>query len=395
MRLQITENRFGFKPEQLFCIGKRDNNPERSFLFISKLLGKHISTDPEIVKATGYLLSSLKYGFPNKSFVECITAGGVPDYTMRTSDVGVLVIGFCETATALGMSVASSIKGAYYQTTTREKIVGHKHLLSFEEAHSHASTHSMYNDRRQLSDFEKIILVDDEITTGNSILHLIAEIIKQCDVKDFSIMTILDWRGDEDCFRFESFAQTNNLNIEVYSIMAGNIQDMNPELMKNDCVNEVKEITTSFNLNIFNRISLQLQDLGQVSCLKDSGILGISTTEIESIEKRAAEVAVEILRLIGKKGKYLVLGHGENIYIPSRIASCLKSNGCEILFRTTSRTPIYCDGEIILDAETFTSHGDIYHFYNKREAEMFDAVILIADYPFQHKLCNNLMIFNA
>ena len=395
MRFQITANNFCFRPEQLFCIGKRDNNPKRGFLFISKLLGKHISIDPEVVKATGYLLSSLKYGFPNQSFIECIKVGGIPDYTIRTSDEDVLVIGFCETATALGMSVASSIKGAYYQTTTREKIIGHKHLLSFEEAHSHASTHSMYNDCKRLSDFKKIVLVDDEITTGNSMLHLIAEIIKQSDVRDFSIMTILDWRGKDDRLRFEAFAQANNLNIEVYSIMAGNLQDTNIELLKNDFVNDVKETTTSIDLNIFNRISLQLQDLVNVSCVKDSGMLGICTTDIEGIENRAAETATAILKLIGKKGRYLVLGHGENIYIPSRVAACLKSYGCDILFRTTSRTPIYCDGEIILDAEKFSSHGDVYHFYNRREAEMFDVVILIADYPFQHKLCDNLMIFNA
>lgn len=395
MRFLINKDSFGFKPELLFCIGKRDNNPKRGFLFISKLLGKHISVDPEIVKATGYLLSSLMYGFPNQTFVDCIKMGGFPDYKSRAVDKDVLVIGFCETATALGMAVASSITGSYYQTTTREKIIGHKHLLSFEESHSHASTHSMYNDSKKLNDFKKIILVDDEITTGNSMMHLIEEIIKQCDVRDFSIMTILDWRGSDDQSRFEAFAKKNNLNIEVYSIMSGVIQCVDSELFKNDIVNEVKEKSTSIDLNVFNRISLELQDFGHVSCVENSGMLGIEAAEIENIEKCAEKASSEILKTIGKKGRYLVLGHGENIYIPSRVASYLKSSGCEVLFRTTSRTPIYCDGEIILDAEKFSSHGDIYHFYNRMEAETFDAVILIADYPFEHKLCDNLIIFNA
>ena len=34
----------------------------------------------------------------------------------------VLVIGFCETATGLGMAVASAIENCIYQTTTREPI---------------------------------------------------------------------------------------------------------------------------------------------------------------------------------------------------------------------------------------------------------------------------------
>ena len=155
MKYIINENKFDFLPDQLFCIGCRDNNPKRSFLFISKLLGKHISTSPELVKATGYLLSSLKYGFDNKTFIDCIKGKGSPDYNQRTEDKDILVIGFCETATALGMSVASSIRGSYYQATTREKLVGINQLLSFEESHSHASTHCMFNNERSLDDLIK------------------------------------------------------------------------------------------------------------------------------------------------------------------------------------------------------------------------------------------------
>ena len=68
----IRKNNYNFSEEQLFVVGKRDNNKKRSFLFISKLLGKHLAVKPEVVKATGFLLSSLKYNFNNVSFVDCI-----------------------------------------------------------------------------------------------------------------------------------------------------------------------------------------------------------------------------------------------------------------------------------------------------------------------------------
>ena len=56
----IRKNNYNFSEEQLFVVGKRDNNKKRSFLFISKLLGKHLAVKPEVVKATGFLLSSGK-----------------------------------------------------------------------------------------------------------------------------------------------------------------------------------------------------------------------------------------------------------------------------------------------------------------------------------------------
>ena len=46
----IRKNNYNFSEEQLFVVGKRDNNKKRSFLFISKLLGKHLAVKPEVSK---------------------------------------------------------------------------------------------------------------------------------------------------------------------------------------------------------------------------------------------------------------------------------------------------------------------------------------------------------
>ena len=61
MKFEVKNNRFNFDVTDLIEVGKRTNNSKRNFLFISKLLGKHIIVKPNIIKAAGILLASLKY----------------------------------------------------------------------------------------------------------------------------------------------------------------------------------------------------------------------------------------------------------------------------------------------------------------------------------------------
>ncbi|MFQ7118904.1 MAG: phosphoribosyltransferase domain-containing protein [Intestinibacter sp.] len=47
-------------------------------------------------------------------------------------------------------------------------------MTTFLEEHSHATNHNLYyEDLKYLKDKEEIILVDDEITTGNTCINLI------------------------------------------------------------------------------------------------------------------------------------------------------------------------------------------------------------------------------
>ena len=57
MKINIRENIYGLDIEDLISVGYRVNNDKRNFLFISKLLGKHIEVKPDICKATGFLLA--------------------------------------------------------------------------------------------------------------------------------------------------------------------------------------------------------------------------------------------------------------------------------------------------------------------------------------------------
>lgn len=391
----ITKNLYNFNQDDIFLVGKRANNPKRSFLFISKLLGKHLAVNPDVVKATGFLLSSLKYKFENTSFVECIKNGAIPDYSNKAKD-NVLVVGFCETATGLGYAVASSIEGCTYQTTTREPISGIPKLLSFEEEHSHATTHNMFSNNVNFNDFEEIILVDDEISTGNSLLNLISAIKEKSNIKIFNVMTILDWRKPEQREKFSEFEQGHNIKINVFSLIEGVLDEYPTGVIY---TNEEEKINTKCvpllgNLDCLSRFVAKTT-YGKESYFKNSGRFGVTYENILKTEEECEKAAEKIIRRQGTLNNILILGHGENIYIPSRIATYIKQKtGCNVEFRTTSLSPIYCDGTVIKDETLFLDRGNLYHFYNKQDAEKYDKVILLTETPLNVKLCENIVIYD-
>lgn len=390
----IVDNKYDISPDLLFGLGKRDGNTKRSFLFLSKLLGKHLAVNPDVVKATGFLLSSLKYGFDNRAYISCIKENIRPTYDQYAQYENVLVIGFCETATALGMSVAASIPGAHYICTTREPLSEMRQLLNFQEPHSHASTHCLYSDTLILDDFKEMVLVDDEITTGRSLINLIREIVNQSCVKVFSVMTILDWRNEEMREMFETVKRELGIEIKVYSLLSGCIQNEDHTEYKNTPFVEVTKPANALSLQIFPRMDIRTADDKITSYVQHLGRWGISYDEIQQIEELAYTTAQSIKPQIQGCRSLLVLGHGENIYIPSRVAAYLQEMGFDVQFKTTSRTPIYCDQIYIHEGLVFDDRGTKYHFYNKTEAETLDRVIMLADTPFQLKICENIIVFN-
>ncbi|MFQ9925355.1 MAG: phosphoribosyltransferase domain-containing protein [Anaerobutyricum soehngenii] len=149
-----------------------------------------------------------------------------------SEDKKTLVIGFAETATGLGMSLATSIRNCTYVTTTREHILDKNTVFTFEEEHSHATTNKLY-----FSDFDKfnqVFLVDDEITTGKSMLNIITAIKNVSNINDFSIFSLLDWRNKENKKQYEELQEKLNISIHNYSLIAGTICEETKETLPKD-----------------------------------------------------------------------------------------------------------------------------------------------------------------
>lgn len=401
MQINIKENIYGLNLDDLMIKGYRANNPKRNFLFISTVLGKHIELKPDVCRLAGYLLAS-RLSDDSELTKNIVKAFKESDYK-NINDLfknffrckeDILVLGFAETATGLGMSVASSIEDSYYLTTTREEITEIESLLKFEEEHSHATTHKCFLlDKERLLKAERIVLVDDEITTGKSMLNIIKELKRVTNIKNYTILSILDWRNKEYLDLYDSFIEEEDIDLEVLSLISGEIkiEDTTTFYDKEEKFLEGKIKLT--NLNSLDRIELKTSH-GLESYIKDSGRFGVEFKDIRSLEEKCKDIARDIEKELGALKKTLVLGHGENIYIPSRIAAYL--NG-EVYFKTTTRSPIYaCKEEFypIKEKHIFYDNDIKYYFYNKDKIERnYDRVILLTENDLNIKLTKNISIF--
>lgn len=402
INLNIKENRFGLELNDILGVAKRDNNPKRNFLFVTNLLGKCLIANADVCRGTGYLMADLV--METKSFNNEILVSGIKenksslalkeelDKCIDTKE-NVFVMGFAETATGLGMSVASAIKNSYYVTTSREEIKDVKSIFDFEEEHSHATTHKCYlKDLDKLRNADRVILVDDEITTGKTCLNLIRELKKITKATKFAVLTIFDWRNDEYYDLYDEFRAETGLDVKAYSVIAGNLSDItNETFLENDNIKsfditEIKEIN-GFKHSIYSAKNRKIQYIDKC------GLFGVSYDEIRDIEAKCKDIANKI-KIKENSKKIAILGHGENIYIPSRIASYLSD---DVNFQTTTRSPLITENKEaypIKDRVKFIEDDVTYYLYNTKEMEHnFDKTIMLTDKDIELKLLDNIEIY--
>ena len=157
--LEVNINRSEVQYEDLFSFAERQN-PKRSFLFVSKVLGKHIPVSPKKMKNIYQKLAN--------------------DINPKKKE-GVLFIGMAETALGLAAGVykevAKKLKDPLLLATTRHKLNAEL-LCEFSEDHSHATEHRIYYAEHskgllQHTQFSTIVLIDDEATTGKTFNNLL------------------------------------------------------------------------------------------------------------------------------------------------------------------------------------------------------------------------------
>ena len=132
-------------------------NPRRGFLFVSRVLGKHIPVSPAVAAQT--------YG----QLAAALPALDAPHF-----------IGLAETATALGEGVYRAWRSqhpgqaATFQHTTRYH-TGRSPLLRFDEPHSHAPAHLLSDPGPAARAATDLVLIDDELSTGTTLENLARE----------------------------------------------------------------------------------------------------------------------------------------------------------------------------------------------------------------------------
>lgn len=402
IKLDIKNNQFGLDLNEILGVAKRDNNPKRNFLFVTNLLGKCLIANPDVCRGTGYLMADLvmkSNSFNNEVLINAIKKNKSSIKLKKEldkyidTDENIFVMGFAETATGLGMSVASAIKNSYYVTTSREEINDVKSIFDFEEEHSHATTHKCYlKDLERLKNADRVVLVDDEITTGKTCLNLIRELKKITKASKFSVLTIFDWRNEEYYDLYKDFIDETGLDVTAYSLIAGSISDVTKDVFNENDNFNIFEVLEVEEMNGFKH-SIHSTINGDIKYIDNSGLFGISFDEIRALESRCKDIAMNISdRENGKK--IAIVGHGENIYIPSRIASYLSN---DVNFQTTTRSPLITENineYPIKDRIKFVNEDVTYYLYNTKEMERnFDKTIMLTDKDISFKLLENIKIY--
>lgn len=284
-------------------------NPKRAFLFVSKVLGRHIPVSPTVIRHAFTDLAKL-----------------VPDNLPQP----MLVIGMAETAVGLGAGVHQVLQQRYpdalYVTTTRHPVEGAPLLARFLEEHSHAQDQLLYGSpdpqlQQRILASQSIILVDDEASTGKTFVNLI-QALQDAGLNQISHMvtaTLADW---------SSGIHIANLDCQSVALMTGQWQWQDVENPPQITMPKVDTIA-----------------FGEFAALSEPtwGRLPIQDT------------TASIRLKVEPEQRILVLGSGEYVWSSFLLAEYLQQQGAEVKFSAITRSPIAV-GHAIQSALAFSDN---------------------------------------
>jgi len=161
----------------LLAVGERASGT-RSFLLVSKVLGKHIPVPAATCRLAGTALALRLAGDPRAQAARAAlrdveAAARLLEDVAASPPAGfrdATVIGFAETATGLGHQVAEALDAAWLQNTSRHPDCAGQ--VAFDESHSHARDQWLRHLPEDLPD-GPLVIVDDELSTGATAAKLI------------------------------------------------------------------------------------------------------------------------------------------------------------------------------------------------------------------------------
>ena len=332
--IDVKSNKSPFDLNDLIHICKRRNNNKREYLFVNRYQGKHVPENPY------YIINLLD------SFCAEVKAHLNPKEK-------ILVVGFAETATGIAeyltyqLSLDKTFKNtvAYHLQTSRENYSDVPKLFTFDEEHSHAVNQYLYCNR-YLPNYDRVLFIEDEITTGNTILNFINEFKKINEKCMYSVASILNWQNPSCVEKFVSN------NIDRIFLVEGEIKSDLPTLNLNVDNGPVDYFTMDYNCKV-------------PSSLVTSSIVPNSRKGVESnsfkvyTDKAIDKIVIGLCSHIEQNDSVMVIGTEEFMYYPLMIARDLQlSLGCDVKYRATTRSPISSsmeDGYILKDSITLPS----------------------------------------
>ncbi|MFZ4189598.1 phosphoribosyltransferase [Streptomyces pseudogriseolus] len=359
-------------------------NPKRAHLLVSNVLGKHVPQTPSVVYGHG-----VELGRRVRELLGDTAAGRA------------VVLGYAETATGLGHSVADGLGAAPYLHSTRRPVPGVATAGGFEESHSHATSHLLLpEDPSLLAGDGPLVLVDDEFSTGNTVLNTVRDLHARYPRQRYVVVALVDMRSPADAGRLEGFAREIGARIDLVTTASGTVRLPEGVLEKGQALvaeHETAATTSSGARGTARQAPTGPQPLGNVTRvdlrwparLPDGGRHGFTPNHRTRLEAALPAMAGRIAAALPATAhRVLVLGFEELMYAPLRLAAELERTiPAEVRFSTTTRSPVLAvddPGYAIRTRLAFPANDDPAdgpgerYAYNVAGAG-FDAVVAVVD----------------
>ncbi|MFH8724451.1 phosphoribosyltransferase [Streptomyces termitum] len=357
-------------------------NPKRAHLLVSSVLGKHVPQHPSVVYGSG-----LGLGLRVRELLGAEEAARA------------VVLGYAETATALGHAVADGIGTAPYLHSTRRPVPGATTAGGFEESHSHATSHLLLpEDPELLSGEGPLVLVDDEFSTGNTVLNTLRALHARHPRERYVVVALVDMRGPADRDRLTAFAAELGARVDLVTLAAGTVLLPDGVLEKGQALvarHEAEPAPAAPRRTPAPRPAPRPVRIGLdwPAGVPDGGRHGFTPEHRARLEAALPAMTGTLTRALADgpaadgSPRVLVLGFEELMYAPLRIAGALEDAGLDVRYSTTTRSPVLAvddPGYAIRTRLVFPAHDDPADGPGDRYAYNvagggFDAVVAVVD----------------
>lgn len=309
------------------------NNAKRRFLFVSKVLGRHIPVRPAVLREVASRLA--------KKLRAELKPGPV------------VLIGMAETATTLGQAVFREFvnqggEGFYIESTRRP--TGGVQAFSFSESHSHATAHVIHmpspgdDPEDLLKNAVQVVVVDDEATTAKTAAGL--------------IHALKEWRGT-DGVQFESWLAV------ILRWRQGGKDD-----------EAFTGITSLVEGNFCFEAAGDLAEAPAAREQIDGQVFAGNGIRHGSFRPQERPGHWDTIAHEGEK--ILIIGNGEYGFQPLLLAEAMERHGAEVRVMATTRSPILAGGAVlhIRSFPALSGEGYTEFLYNVPPDHSYDRVIL-------------------
>lgn len=406
-------------------------NPRRAHLLVSRVLGKHVPTDPRLVRAAGLALGARVAEVldgqprPRVSLEAALdevpgAAAAVRDELVGSAGVSsgrppgpaaggssVTVLGYAETATGLGHLVAEALDAEVYLHSTRRAVAGVRGTGGFAEEHSHAREHLLLPaDPGMLMGAGPLVLVDDELSTGRTVANTLRALHRLSARPRYVVATLADLRAPADHAVLQALGVELGARVDVVTLAAGVVHtppdvlaagaalvaEHSPGASSPRDVPFVQRHRTKGPSTAAAAPAGPVRvDLGWPAGLPDGGRHGVLRHHRARLEAELPAMAARLAQVLPADGEVLVLGFEELMHAPLRLAEALADDhpGLVVRSSTTTRSPVLAvdaDGYAIRHRLVFASHDEPADGPGERYAYnippgRFAAVALVVDGP--------------